>query len=153
MTIRNKDVYMGNLWDWGFLDDCFGGTRIRVTDLDGVVERKGHFLYLEAKSPGKDVPKGQQIMFNHLIAEKNKAVLVIWGKPNVPEMAQFWGCKPFVADSAKIQEVVANVTLSQIETGKFLPTPELDRAIRDGLCWTEREDTALEMLNGERVPA
>jgi transcriptional regulator with XRE-family HTH domain len=48
---------------------------------------------------------------------------------------------------------VANVTLSQIETGKFLPTPELDRAIRDGLCWTEREDTALEMLNGERVPA
>jgi transcriptional regulator with XRE-family HTH domain len=41
---------------------------------------------------------------------------------------------------------VANVTLSQIETGKFLPTPELDKAIRDGLSWTDHEDAALEML-------
>jgi len=41
---------------------------------------------------------------------------------------------------------VANVTISQIETGKFLPTPELDRAIRAGLGWTEHEDAALEML-------
>jgi hypothetical protein len=107
MPIRNKDVYMNNLWDWGFLSDCFGGTRISPTDLDGVVERKGHFLYLEAKSPGKDVPKGQQIMFNRLIADKRATVLVIWGEPNAPEKAQFWGCKPFVANTAKIQEVVA----------------------------------------------
>ena len=107
MPIRNKDVYMNNLWDWGFLESCFGGTRISPTDLDGVVERKGHFLYLEAKSPGKDVPRGQQIMFNHLIADKRATVLVIWGEPNAPEKAQFWGCKPFIADTAKIQEVVA----------------------------------------------
>jgi hypothetical protein len=98
---------MENLWDWGFLSDCFGGSRISPTDLDGVVERKGHFLYLEAKSPGKDVPKGQQIMFDHLIADKRSTVLVIWGKPNLPERAQLWGQEPFKADTAKIQQVVA----------------------------------------------
>jgi len=41
---------------------------------------------------------------------------------------------------------VANFMLSMIETGKFLPTPEMDGAIRDALCWTERDEAALEML-------
>jgi len=106
MTIKNKDVYVANLWDWGFLDSCFGGTRIRVTDLDGLVERRGHFLYLEAKSPGKEVPIGQQIMFDHIVAAGN-TVLVIWGQPNDPQAAQVWGSEVFIADTAKIQQIVA----------------------------------------------
>ena len=66
MTIKNLEAFVENLWDWGFLDECFPGTRIRVTDIDGLVERNGHFLLIEAKSPGKDIPTGQRILFDRL---------------------------------------------------------------------------------------
>jgi len=106
MTIRNKEVFIDNLWDWGFLDDCFGNTRIRVTDVDGLVERKGHFLLMETKSPGKDIPRGQAILFDALASQPNWHVLVIWGEPNAPVSAQVWGCRPMMADMAKIREIV-----------------------------------------------
>lgn len=106
MTIRNKDTFMQNLWDWGFLDDCFGGTRIRITDVDGLVERKGHFLLIETKSPGKDIPRGQQILFDAIAKQPNWHILVIWGLPNVPTMAQIWGCKQIPADEMRIREIV-----------------------------------------------
>ena len=106
MNIRNLDTYVANLWDWGFLNDCFGGTRIRVTDLDGLVERNGHFLFIEAKSNGKDIPLGQKLLFKALIASPQNRVLIIWGEPNKPQMAQFWGHEPFTADEEKIRDVV-----------------------------------------------
>jgi len=107
MTIKNLKTYVENLWDWEFLDECFGGTRIRVTDLDGLVERKGRFLYIEAKSPGKEVPVGQKILFDHLIANPQNTVLVIWGAPSEPEQAQFWGRKAFPADKEKVKALVS----------------------------------------------
>jgi len=106
VTIRNKDHYMACLWDWGFLDICFGGTKIRVTDVDGLVERKGHFLLIEAKSSGAPVPKGQSIMFDALVKNPKWSVLVVWGNTNKPEEALMWGNKLFKADEAKIQEIV-----------------------------------------------
>ena len=42
-------------------------------------------------------------------------------------------------------------TLSPIERGRTVPSPELGAKIRRVLAWTEREDAALEML--EPVPA
>ena len=106
MTIRNKDNYMACLWDWGFLDDCFGGTRIKITDVDGLVERRGNFLMIEAKSPGAPIPKGQAIMFDKLVKDPKWNVLVVWGKPNEPEEAVVWGNKKFNADAEKIKDVV-----------------------------------------------
>ena len=106
MTIRNKDNYMACLWDWGFLDACFGGTRIRITDVDGLVERRGHFLLIEAKSSGAPIPKGQAILFDALVKNTKWHVLVVWGATNKPEEAQFWGSKKFKANEAKVQEVV-----------------------------------------------
>jgi len=106
MTIRNKDTYMRCLWDWGFLDRCFGETRIRVTDIDGLIERRGHFLLMEAKSPRVTIPKGQAILFDALTRDPKWHVLVIWGETNMPEEAMFWGNKKFEADTVKIQEVV-----------------------------------------------
>jgi len=106
MTIRNKDNYMACLWDWGFLDDCFGGTRIRVTDVDGLVERRGHFLLIEAKSSGAPIPKGQAILFDALVKNPKWHVLVVWGATNKPDAAQFWGRKKFDADEEKMKEVV-----------------------------------------------
>jgi len=34
--------------DWGFLDNSFSG-KIRVSDIDGIVEVNGHLLILEWK--------------------------------------------------------------------------------------------------------
>lgn len=89
MTINNLKAYVDNLWDWGFLDDCFGNTRIRVTDVDGLVERNGCFLLIEAKSQGKPVPMGQKILFRSL-TQKGFTVLVLWGEPNIPIFMQVW---------------------------------------------------------------
>jgi len=107
MTIRNKKNYMAQLWDWGFLDDCFGGTQIKVSDLDGIVERNGHFLVIEAKGPGAPVPQGQSIMFSQMAANPALTVLVVWGEPNKPDHAQVWGRERVKADEAKIKRLVS----------------------------------------------
>ena len=106
MTIRSKPLYMASLWDWGFLDDCFGGTRIRVTDVDGLVEHNGYFLLIEAKAAGKDIPRGQAILFDQLIKNDHWAVLILWGAPGLPVCARFWGCAAFDADAEKVKALV-----------------------------------------------
>jgi|SRR3990172_10311647 len=108
MTIHDKQIYMDKLWDWGFLDRCFEPTRIRLTDVDGIVERRGHFLLIEAKSPGKDVPTGQQIMFNHLSAIPNWTILVIWGEaPDQPISCMIWGKEKQIASQDTIRQIVS----------------------------------------------
>lgn len=89
MTIKNLSAFVDALWDWGFLDECFAGTKIRVSDLDGMVERKGWVLIIEAKGMGKSVPPGQQIMFRAL-SQKGFTILTLWGQPNKPQMMQVW---------------------------------------------------------------
>ena len=84
MTIRNLDSFIGALWDWKFLDDsCFPGTRITVGDLDGIVERNGEFLVIEAK--GENVPlkpnSGQDILYRAL-AKKGFTVVYLNGEKN-----------------------------------------------------------------------
>ena len=79
MTIQNPIAFVNGLWDWGFLDRCFGNTNIRVTDIDGMVERNGKFLLIETKQYGVDIPTGQRIMFDNWLA-LGQTLLVIWGK-------------------------------------------------------------------------
>lgn len=93
MTIRNLDKYVANLWDWGFLDGCFSGTRIRVSDLDGIVERNGEFLVIEAKSAGAPIPKGQAIMFERMVRTGRHTVFVFWGQPSTPERMRVYSAK------------------------------------------------------------
>jgi hypothetical protein len=108
VTIRNIDNFVDSLWDWGFLDDCFGGTRIKVSDLDGIVERHGNVLILETKSPGAPIPKGQEILFNTLTSQSGFTVLVIWGDANKPVEAQVWGRPRVPADEKRIKDFVAS---------------------------------------------
>lgn len=111
MTIQNMDAFIDALWDWGFLDGCFGGTRIRVSDLDGMVERNGWCLIIEAKGLGKQIPRGQQIMFR-VLAGKGFTILVLWGEPNQPKHMQIWyphqhDPKPCTSSSIReVQDVV-----------------------------------------------
>ena len=101
MTIRNKDLYMSNLWDWGIFNGCFGNSRISITDLDGMVERNGKFLIIEAKSEDKPVPTGQRIMFENLAKLDCFTVIVLWGTPNNPVKYQQYfnqDGKPFASE-------------------------------------------------------
>lgn len=89
MTIRNLKAYVDGLWDWGFLDICFAPTKVKVSDVDGIVERNGHILYLEAKSLGKGIPDGQRIMLRSL-AQHGCTVVVLWGHKNDPREMMIW---------------------------------------------------------------
>ena len=65
--------------DLTVLDECFPG-RIAMTDVDGLVEINGQFLFIEWKRRG-DVPAGQRIMFERLTRHPEFTILVILGDP------------------------------------------------------------------------
>jgi hypothetical protein len=87
MSIESPASFVKGLWDWGFLDECFSG-KIKVTDIDGAVERNGYFLVLEAKSPNVPVKRGQMIMFDSMVATGKFTVLILWGETNFPTQYQ-----------------------------------------------------------------
>ena len=63
--IRSWEDALNSRCNWGWLRGCFGPT-ISPTDLDKVVERRGHFLVTEVKRVGQDVPQGQMILLEAL---------------------------------------------------------------------------------------
>jgi len=79
MTIRNVDKFVDSIRDWAILDGCFGPTRIRPSDIDGFVERRGACLFLEGKGPTAPLTTGQAIAFATL-AKQGNTVIVFWGK-------------------------------------------------------------------------
>lgn len=83
MTINNPEMFVASLWDWGFLNSCFGDTGIRVSDIDGVVERNGNVLFLETKLPGARMTRGQDRLFSSFQRDGN-TVFVIHGNPGRP---------------------------------------------------------------------
>lgn len=87
MTINDLELYVRGLWDWGILDGCFGDTKIRPTDIDGYIEHNGCFLFIEAKSPGANLPFGQEKGFKELIKalDGRGVYFVVWGERNKPE--------------------------------------------------------------------
>ena len=65
----------------GAFDDCFPG-KIGMSDIDGVVEISGRFLFLEWKSKGGGLTTGQRIMFEQITALSHKVtVIVVCGHP------------------------------------------------------------------------
>ncbi len=85
MTINNPALFEKGFWDWSILDGCFGNTRIRPSDVDGMVERNGEFLAIETKGPGAPLPTGQFWMYCALAERPGMTVLILWGHPGRPE--------------------------------------------------------------------
>lgn len=74
-----------SMWNWAILHGCFGSTRISPTDVDGLVERNGHYLLLEckgAKVTGLDT--AQHIVFRGLARDHGVTVFVLYGDRNLP---------------------------------------------------------------------
>lgn len=83
-NIRNGETYVRSFWDWTPLNECFAPTRIRVSDVDGIVERRGRFLWIETKYPGEPIEEGQRIMHEAVLKTGRFTVLLIWGDLNNP---------------------------------------------------------------------
>lgn len=63
--------------------------KLAFSDIDGAAEVNGHFLFLEWKSHGGDIPTGQRIFFERLTKlSKNIAVVVVDGDPETMQTRQ-----------------------------------------------------------------
>lgn len=95
MNIKNPKEYERTIWDWGILDGCFGKTKIKPTDVDGYVERRGRKLIIETKGSGVEVPDndGQTIALKSFVNDGH-TVLIVWGEPNAPEKVRI--ITPFI---------------------------------------------------------
>lgn len=86
--------YRAELWDWTPFNDCFGDSGIRISDIDGIVERNGLFLMLDGKRVGqrggRDISDGHRRLYRKF-AEKGGHVLVFHGKPpSIVEWLRQW---------------------------------------------------------------
>lgn len=108
MTIRNMDKFVASLWDWGFLDGCFGNSRSHVGDIDGIIEQAGEVLMLEGKPfdgtlgwrhlAGIQVPMERAARLWKGLAGRGISILVLWGEPidqndpmyKMPYCMQLW---------------------------------------------------------------
>jgi len=77
------------VFDWAWMDGCFGKTNITPMDFDGVVERKRQFLLFETKNTGVELPKGQLICLENLWKKGDWTVVTVWGK-KTPETWEVW---------------------------------------------------------------
>jgi len=85
LTIRRPDLYLESAWDWSILRGCFGDSKIEPTDVDGLVEKNGRFLILEAKKPGVRIKQGQMLTFNALRNTGLFTIIIVWGENNRPQ--------------------------------------------------------------------
>lgn len=75
---------------WNWIEEAFRDTKIKPMDFDAVVERNGHFLIIESKNPGVDIPQGQMITLEHLWQLGRFTIFFVWGKVNVMGMYIWW---------------------------------------------------------------
>lgn len=76
--------YINSLWDYRFINDVLPG-KISVSDIDGYIERKGKFLFLEFKGTTfntnyLDFKDGQERALLSLAKLPGVSVLVIAGR-------------------------------------------------------------------------
>jgi hypothetical protein len=78
-------------FDWDFLLPAWMGTKIQPMDHDCVVERKGHFLLIETKIPGKAIDLGQSITLTQRW-KQGDTVFVVSGKSpkEINGLSMYW---------------------------------------------------------------
>lgn len=68
------------MWNWRPVADLFPG-RAGVSDIDGVIERNGHFLFIECKHYNEGISTGQLTMLKSLagLSSARVRVVVVYG--------------------------------------------------------------------------
>jgi hypothetical protein len=102
MTINNFEHLQNSVWDWAILNGCFGESKIKVSDIDGIVESKGKFIIFECKfRPSDPIPTGQELMIKALTASKLFTVVVLWGD-KTPEQMKVYYPNGLVTDKRQV---------------------------------------------------
>ena len=114
-SLRNPLAPAASRWDWGWLSECFGTTRISLSDVDAclyAVERRGHILWIEIKRDGQLVSYGQQEMLRSFSTKPQCAALILWGEQDAPTAAQWLShgvvCDPVPADRESVAGWIAD---------------------------------------------
>lgn len=90
--IRNEELFHTGRLFLGAYDDCFDScAKCGFTDMDGVIERHDHFLFLEMKSSGAPLTIGQKILLTNLATRDRITCAVMWGEPRKTEQIQIIG--------------------------------------------------------------
>jgi len=90
VSINNLEMYLAAHFDFAPLKGCFGGT-ISPSDIDGIVERNGRFLTLEAKTGDAPVSDAADRMFKNRVKTGVDHVIVFWGdKDNPSDINSGW---------------------------------------------------------------
>ena len=80
---KGKNCYIEQVPNWAVFNECFPGTNIKVSDVDGVVEHKGHFLFFEVKQNTKSIQYGQQLLFEMLTRDAPHISVILLYAQNV----------------------------------------------------------------------
>jgi hypothetical protein len=87
-----RDKYAPHV-DFGELSGLLG--KVLPSNLDMVLERKGHFLFGEWKRDGEKISKGQEILLKALSGLPKTTVLVVSGDTNNGmRVERFWRILP-----------------------------------------------------------
>jgi hypothetical protein len=87
-----RDKYAPHV-DFGELSGLLG--KVLPSNLDMVLERKGHFLFGEWKRDGEKISKGQEILLKALSGLPKTTVLVVSGDTdNGMRVERFWRILP-----------------------------------------------------------
>lgn len=107
-NIRSVSGFLRSLPDWTEFNTCFDPSRIRISDIDGIVERNGYFLILDAKSHhANGVNAGQSILYKRLAAIPKFTVLVVFAEmmSDVPGEMLSSGAEALIADIRRMRVV------------------------------------------------
>ncbi len=87
--IRDRQAVGEDAIDFTVFSDALPGS-LGFSNIDGVIERKGYFLFLEKKRAGAKVPTGQRILLEKLSLQPKTTVLVFWGKEDSARQIEEW---------------------------------------------------------------
>lgn len=131
MTIRNQQLFLDGFWDYGIFDGCFSNPKVKFADIDGFIERNGHYMVLEIKNSGVPVPMGQQITYKSLMDTGLFTILFLFGPRNEPKEMEIWKPDKTIRKKAPTTlEEVKNVIRLWDEWASYNKVVEVKRRIR-----------------------
>lgn len=91
-----------------FLLGCLPG-KAAPSDIDQVLERNGHFLFIECKRPHQPVPRGQEILLDRLCElnpDKIRVLIVVGHPPDKIESYSWWRKPPQTSTVRQVRSLV-----------------------------------------------
>lgn len=96
MSLYNQKIFeerpasgFDGFFDWDWTKGCLGANFITPMDIDGITERKGHFLIFETKGVGNPIPAGQFYTLQALY-RLGCFTVVFCDKVNPPTQMSVW---------------------------------------------------------------